>query len=120
MKASRTIGVSLLLVLLSAVDFCHGQSIAEDRTYKTRKAIDYAVQGKFAEAKNELAKALKVDPFYLPALEDLNLVEDAISKKISREVWGQIFILDLSRNMKKSKIKIRPHLFSPLSREKRF
>jgi len=32
-------------------------------------------------------------------------------EKSKKEVWGQIFILELSRNMKKSKIKIRPHLF---------
>jgi len=55
------------------------------------KGVEYAVQGKFLEAKEEFEKVLKVDPFYESAEHSLKIIKDVIEQKIKRETVIYLF-----------------------------
>jgi tetratricopeptide (TPR) repeat protein len=43
--------------------------------------VEYSAQGKFKEAKEKFERALKVDPFFMPAKICLKIIEDANKQK---------------------------------------
>jgi tetratricopeptide (TPR) repeat protein len=87
-KVSGRIGVSLLTILFLAVSFSYAQNVAKQHL---TKGMDYAVQGKFREAKEEFIKALEVDPFYETAKESLQVIEDVNDKKIESKAAIHLF-----------------------------
>jgi len=79
MKALRRIGLLALIISYLTINPCYGQSVAE-QTWT--KGVDYAAQGNFMEAKKEFENALKADPYFVPAKEALEVIEDVADKKI--------------------------------------
>ena len=53
--------------------------------------VDYAVQGRFEEAKEEFEKALNAYPFLGPARDSLAVIDDVTQRKIAREVAIHFF-----------------------------
>ena len=88
MKRLRRIGVSVLVIYSLTVGLSHGQSIPEQ---SLSKGLDYAVQGKYIDAKVEFEKALKVDPFYQPAKKALKVIGDVINRKIDSKTATHFF-----------------------------
>lgn len=80
--------VVLIVVFVSAGVCYSGDDTAEVYFYK---GVEYGVQGSFKEAKGEFEKALKIDPFYSPAKECLELIEYLTDKKIKNETAIHIF-----------------------------
>ena len=87
-KLSRTMALSVLMVLFLVVSLCYGQGAAE-KSYN--KGVEYAVQGKFEKAKQEFERALKVDPSYAPARMSFRVIEDVIDQKIKSEAAIHLF-----------------------------
>ncbi|MFQ5888368.1 MAG: tetratricopeptide repeat protein [Candidatus Hydrothermarchaeales archaeon] len=88
MKVSRTIAVSVLMVLFLAIGVRYGQGILVGYAVK---GVEYAAQGEFKRAKEELEKALKVDPFLTPLKMSLKVIEDVIEQRIKRKVGIHLF-----------------------------
>ena len=88
MKVPRRISVSVLMVLFLTTGLSYGQSAAKQHL---TKGVDYAAQGKFREAKEELEKALEVDPFLESAKESLQVIEDVNDKKIESKAAIHLF-----------------------------
>ena len=85
-------GVLALMVLFLPLDLSFGQNTAKQIW---TKGVEHAAQGHFNEAEEEFEKALKVDPHYVTAKEDLKVIKEIIDQKI------------------KSKTAIGPNIFSP-------
>jgi tetratricopeptide (TPR) repeat protein len=88
MKILRRIGVSVLVIYSLMVGLSNGQSIPEQ---SLSKGLDYAVKGKYINAKVEFEKALKVDPFYQPAKKALKVIGDVINRKIEGKAVTHFF-----------------------------
>ncbi len=87
MKVLKTI-VSVLMALFLTVGVCSGKDRAKE---DFNKAVEYGVQGKFKEAKEEFEKALNVDPFYTYAEESLKVIGDVTDQKIRSETAIHFF-----------------------------
>ena len=82
MKVLTRVTASVLIILLSTVGLCYPQSTAvEIHTV----GIEYAVQGRFEEARLEFEKVLKVDPSFESARIALELIENVIDQKVRKE-----------------------------------
>jgi tetratricopeptide (TPR) repeat protein len=79
MKVLVRIVVSLLMIILLSISLCYALNVAGQ---STTEAIDYASQGKFKEAKEEIEKALKADPSFGPAKRVLKIIDDVADQKI--------------------------------------
>ena len=75
----------MVFFLISGI--CYGQSTEDYYD----KGIDYGLAGEFEEAQQEFKNALEVDPFYRPAKECLELVEDALKQRIKVETALYLF-----------------------------
>ena len=82
------ISVLVLIVLSLTAGLGFGQNTA-NQIYA--KGVEYAVQGEFNEAKEEFAKALKVDLYYEPAKRSLKIIEHAIGQKIKNTTAIHLF-----------------------------
>jgi hypothetical protein len=80
--------IILFLIFFIMTGLCYGQSDAEKRY---SKGLDFAVQGKFKEAKMEWEKDLKVDPSNEFAIQALKVIEDFTDKKIERKTAIHLF-----------------------------
>ncbi len=87
------IGISILVVFFLTVGISYGQNTAEEYY---DKGLEYAVQGRFKEAKKEFEEALKVDQLYGPAKQNLKVVEDAIDQRIRREIAINLFKIEIN------------------------
>ena len=88
MRVLGKIGVSVLIALFVAVGLSYGQSVAKQIL---TKGVDYAVQGKFEEAKEEFERALKAAPFLKAARDGLKVIEDVTERKIERKTAIHLF-----------------------------
>jgi tetratricopeptide (TPR) repeat protein len=88
MEILRRVGVSVLVIYSLTVGLCYGQGVCEQ---SLSKGLDYAVQGKYRDAKVEFEKALKVDPFYQPAKQALKVIGDVINRKIESKTATHFF-----------------------------
>ncbi|NIS62911.1 MAG: tetratricopeptide repeat protein [Proteobacteria bacterium] len=88
MKFLIRVGVLVLILLFLAAGSGFGQNTAK-QIYT--KGVEYGVQGKFNEAKEEFQKALKVDPYFVYAKMALKLIEDAIDQKIKSTTAIHLF-----------------------------
>ena len=70
------------------VGLCYGQGAAKQRL---AKGVDYAAQGRFAEARVEFEKALKADPFNESSKDSLRTIQDVTDKKIRSETVMHLF-----------------------------
>jgi tetratricopeptide (TPR) repeat protein len=82
MKVLTRVTTLVLVLLLSTVGLCYPQSTAvEIHTV----GIEYAVQGRFEEARLEFEKVLKIDPSFESARIALELIQDVTDQKIKKE-----------------------------------
>jgi tetratricopeptide (TPR) repeat protein len=102
MKFLARVGVLVLILLFIAAGFGFGQNTVK-QIYN--KGMEYAVQGKFNEAKEEFEKALKVDTFKAPILSRdghiiisksslkraIKVIEDLTGKRIEKKTAIHIF-----------------------------
>ena len=88
MNVSTKIGISVLMILFLTVGLCFGQNTV-DQIFT--KGVEYGAEGKFQEAKEQFEKALEVDPFYEPAKEVLQVIEDVIDQKIKSKTAIHLF-----------------------------
>ena len=83
MKVLREICLSILIAFFLISGVTYAQSPATKSYY--RKGVEYGAQGKFTKAKVEFKKALKIDPFYRPAISSLETIKDVLAQKIKKE-----------------------------------
>jgi tetratricopeptide (TPR) repeat protein len=88
MKVLLRIGGSVLMILFLSIGFCYAQNPAWQ---STAKGVDYAAQGKFKEANEEFAKALKVDPSFGPAKRASKVMKDVSDQKLEGQTAVQYF-----------------------------
>ena len=88
LKALSRVSVSVLIVLFLTVGLCLAQNSVEQLL---TKAVEYGAQGQFIEAKQEIEKALKVDPTHINAKLVLGAIEDITTKRIAREAAIHFF-----------------------------
>jgi len=88
MKALRRIALLARIISFLAINLCYGQNTAE-QTWT--KGVEYAADGKFKEAKGEFEKALKADPYYDPAKEALEVIENVVDQKIKSKTAIHLF-----------------------------
>jgi tetratricopeptide (TPR) repeat protein len=88
MKVLIRIGGSVLLIVLLSVALCYAQNVAGQ---STAKGVDYAAQGKFKEANEEFARALKVDPLFGPAQRASKILKDVSDHKIESQTAVHYF-----------------------------
>jgi tetratricopeptide (TPR) repeat protein len=88
MKVLLRIGGSVLVILFLSIGFCHAQNAVWQ---STAKGVDYASQGKFKEANEEFAEALKVDPSFGPAKRASKVMKDVSDQKIESQTAVQYF-----------------------------
>jgi tetratricopeptide (TPR) repeat protein len=88
MKVLIRIGGSVLLIVLLSVALCYAQNVAGQ---STAKGVDYAAQGKFKEANEEFARALKVDPLFGPAQRASKIMKDVSDHKIESQTAVHYF-----------------------------
>jgi tetratricopeptide (TPR) repeat protein len=93
MRILSKIGISILVVFFLMVGASYGQDTAEEHY---DRGVEYGAQGKFKEAKEEFEEALKVDPLYGPAKQNLKVVEDSIDQKIKREITINLFKIEIN------------------------
>ncbi len=79
---NKIIFIIALLSLLPALIACDVKGTADQRY---NLGIGYAVEGKFEKAKDEFHKALKLDNSYQPAKESLNIINEALNKKLKND-----------------------------------
>lgn len=83
-KAGAVKAVTLLVVMLFfAAGICHAQETAQEY-YNVSIAL--GAKGKFDEAKAELQKALKVEPYNSTAKKYLHIIEDSKEGKITADM----------------------------------
>jgi tetratricopeptide (TPR) repeat protein len=87
MGLTRT-GVLVLMVLSLTVDLSFDQSTAK-QIYT--KGLEFAVQGKFDEAKEEFEKTLKIESFNEKAKEALKVIKDVDEQKLKHEAVMNFF-----------------------------
>ena len=88
MKTSTRIVVSVSLLLFLSVGLSYARSPAQESYIS---GLNYAIEGKYEEAKVEFEKGLKIDEFYTPARAGLEIVEDAINRTIKKETVVHLF-----------------------------
>ena len=88
MKVLIRIGLSVLMILFLSIGLCYAQNVAGQ---STTKGVDYAAQGKFKEAKEEFARALKVDPSFGPAKRASKVMKDVSDQKIESQTAVHYF-----------------------------
>jgi tetratricopeptide (TPR) repeat protein len=88
MKVLIRIGGSVLMTVLLSIALCYAQNVAGQ---STAKGVDYAAQGKFKEANEEFAQALKVDPSFGPAKRASKVMKDVSDQKIESQTAVQYF-----------------------------
>ena len=91
-KLFKRIAVSLLTGLLLKVGLGCAQNVANE-TFK--KGIEYAVQGRFEDAKEKFKEALKTDPTLGSAKDSLKVIEDLTDKKTESEAAIYFFKVSL-------------------------
>lgn len=75
MKSLKRIIVLVITVLSLTIVFCYGQNIAEQAEQSWKKGVEYAVQGKFKDAKEE--NAIEINPKYADAYINLGIAYEA-------------------------------------------
>jgi tetratricopeptide (TPR) repeat protein len=88
MRVLIRIGGSVLVMLFLSFGFCYAQNIAWQ---STAKGVDHAAQGKFKEANEEFAEALKVDPSFGPAKRASKVMKDVSDQKIESQTAVHYF-----------------------------
>ncbi len=88
MKVLIRIGLSVLMILFLSIGLCYAQNVAGQ---STTKGVDYAAQGKFKEANEEFARALKVDPSFGPAKRASKVMKDVSDQKIESQTAVHYF-----------------------------
>ena len=88
MKALKRTSVSTAMALFLGVGLCYAQNTAKQIS---DRGLEYAAEGKFAEAKEEFETALKIDAFYEPARRSLKIIEDVIDQRIEVETGFHLF-----------------------------
>jgi tetratricopeptide (TPR) repeat protein len=88
MKVLIRIGLSVLMILFLSIGLCYAQNVA---VQSTTKGVDYAAQGKFKEANEEFARALKVDPSFGPAKRASKVMKDVSDQKIESQTAVHYF-----------------------------
>ena len=76
------------MILLLSIGFCYAQNMAGK---STAKGVDYAAQGKFKEASEEFARALKIDPSFGPAQRASKIMTDLSDQKIESQTAVHYF-----------------------------
>ena len=82
MKVITKIGLSILTIFFLSIGLCFAQNLAGE---STARGVDYAAQGKFKEANEEFARALKVNPLFGPAQRALRIMKDLSDQKIESQ-----------------------------------
>jgi tetratricopeptide (TPR) repeat protein len=91
MKVFVGIITSAVVLLLASVGFCYYKATAmEIHTV----ALQYAIQGKFEEARHGFTTALEFDPSFGPARTGLALIDDVRGLKIGKELAVHHFKAD--------------------------
>ncbi len=88
MNMPRGIRVSGLVVFFLTIGLCYAQNPARQIS---DNGLEYAAEGKFTLAQEEFEKALIIDPFYEPARNSSELIEDLIHQKIKVETAIHLF-----------------------------
>lgn len=76
------------MTVLLSIALCYAQNVAGQ---STAKGVDYAAQGKFKEANEEFARALKVDPSFGPAQRASKIMKDVSDHKIESQTAVHYF-----------------------------
>ena len=82
MKKKKSVGIGIFyffIAILLTTSICFSQTIYYGQ------GLNYAIEGKFEEAKVEFEKALEVDPHNMPTKLNLQLTKDVINRKIKKE-----------------------------------
>lgn len=79
---NKIIFITVLLSLFPYLIACDVKGTADQRY---NLGIGYAIEGKFEKAKDEFQKALKLDNSYQPAKESLNIIDEALNKKLKND-----------------------------------
>ena len=85
----RKLTVVICVVLM--VGCYSGQSFDEQAVQSYSKGLEYAIQGKFNESKDEFAKALNIEPAFGPAKYALEIIEDVNDEKIKSKTAIHLF-----------------------------
>ena len=88
MKVLIRIGGSVFMIVLLSIALCYAQNAAGQ---STAKGVDYAAHGKFKEANEEFAKALKVDPSFGPAQRAAKIMKAVSDHKIEGQAAVHYF-----------------------------
>jgi tetratricopeptide (TPR) repeat protein len=88
MKVFKATCILILIVLFFSSWVSYAQSPTKE-SYD--KGVEYAIQGKFNEAKNEFEKALKADVYNKTAEDSLKTMKDVIAQKTEREAAIHLF-----------------------------
>jgi tetratricopeptide (TPR) repeat protein len=88
MKVSRTIGISVVMIVFVAVGLCFGQDTAKEMLVK---GFEYAAQGEFKEAKEQFEEALKIEPHFEGAMKCLEVIKDVNEGEIESKTAIHIF-----------------------------
>ena len=86
MRIVRISGLVLMILFLAA-RVSYAQTVKKHHN----KGLEYGAQGKFEEAGKEFKKALEADQFHIPANDGLELIKDALEKRVENEVAIQLF-----------------------------
>ena len=88
MKVLIRMGVSVFMIIWLSIGLCYAQNVVGQ---STAKGVDYAAQGKFKEANEEFARALKVDPSFGPAQRASKIMKDVSDQKIESQTAVHYF-----------------------------
>lgn len=88
MKVLMRISGSVFMIVLLLIGICSAQTIVGQ---STAKGVDYAAQGKFKEANEEFARALKADPAFGPAQRASRIMKDVSDRKIESQAAVHYF-----------------------------
>jgi tetratricopeptide (TPR) repeat protein len=85
---SKLIAVIFIVLMVGCNS---GQSFDERAVQSYYKGLEYAIQGKFNESKDEFSEALNIEPAFGVAKYSLELIEDAIGQKIKSKTAIHLF-----------------------------
>ncbi|MCG6944826.1 MAG: tetratricopeptide repeat protein [Deltaproteobacteria bacterium] len=88
MKVITRIGLSVLMLVFLSIGLCYAQNVAGQNT---AKGVDYAAQGKFKEANEKFAEALRIEPSFGPAQRASKIIKDVFDQKIESQTAVHYF-----------------------------
>ncbi|MFQ5586752.1 MAG: tetratricopeptide repeat protein [Thermodesulfobacteriota bacterium] len=88
MKSIVLTTLLLFIVFLPCADITYGKSI-EEEAYG--KGVEFAMEGRFPEAREAFTSTLRSAPSYAPVRVNLKLIEDLLGGRVEKEVALHLF-----------------------------